>query len=131
VRLSQATPQELIQARVDEEVPALELALHERGSGLLAPCLHLLRADVRIRASIPDKAFQGAGPDSGEVTDIAIDPSDATDRTPCGQNTGTQRIDNVLLWILVMADKKNWLQLLAYVTDSINQELLLERVPGG
>jgi hypothetical protein len=24
-----------------------------------------------------------------------------------------------------MADKKNWLRLLAYVTDSINQELLL------
>ena len=27
--------------------------------------------------------------------------------------------------LLVMADKKNWLQLLAYVTGSINQELLL------
>jgi hypothetical protein len=26
---------------------------------------------------------------------------------------------------LAMADKKNWLQLLAYVTGSINQELLL------
>jgi hypothetical protein len=24
----------------------------------------------------------------------------------------------------MMADKKNWLRLLAYVTDSINQELL-------
>lgn len=28
----------------------------------------------------PDKSFQGAGPDSGEVTDIAIDPSGATDQ---------------------------------------------------
>ena len=32
----------------------------------------------------------------------------------------------------MMADKKNWLQLLAYVTGSINQELLLrKRVLGG
>jgi hypothetical protein len=30
-------------------------------------------------APTEDKAFQGAGPDSGEVTDIAIDPSGATD----------------------------------------------------
>ena len=28
-------------------------------------------------------------------------------------------------WILIMADKKSWLQLLAYVTSSVNQELLL------
>src|SRR5216684_226458 len=34
-------------------------------------------------------------------------------------------MDKALLWILVMADRKNWLQLLAYVTGSINQELLL------
>ena len=30
-------------------------------------------------APIPDRAFQGKGPDSGEVTDIAIDPTGATD----------------------------------------------------
>jgi hypothetical protein len=32
---------------------------------------------------IPDKSFQGAGPDSGEVTDIAIDPSGAADTNIC------------------------------------------------
>ena len=30
--------------------------------------------------TIPDAAFQGAGPDSGEVTDIAIDPRGTADK---------------------------------------------------
>src|SRR5260370_3110946 len=48
--LQQCT-QELFARGVDEKVPTLELAPHERGGGLVAPCFHVLCGDVRIRAS--------------------------------------------------------------------------------
>ncbi len=75
---------------------------------------------------IPDKSYQGTGPDSGEVTDIAIDPSGAADQNIfIATNDGGiwETTDSGTTW-LPMMDPMLSLSMGAVALDPVNPQIV-------